>query len=31
MNDILFEILALVVSVILGVITIFSIRLYLEI
>ena len=31
MIDIIFEILALVVSVILGVITIYSIRLYLEI
>jgi|GEM_PF-1148281 hypothetical protein len=31
MIDILFEILALVVSVILGVITIYGIRLYLEI
>ena len=31
MIDILFEILALVVSVILGVITIYAIRLYLEI
>jgi hypothetical protein len=31
MIDILFEILALVISVILGVITIYAIRLYLEI
>jgi hypothetical protein len=31
MIDVLFEIVALVVSVILGIITIYSIRLYLEI